>query len=95
MKILESKYPYQEVLSTGIKTRTFFESVDENELVWHRDQKNRCVKVIESNNWKLQMDNELPINLEKNKVYYIRAMQYHRIIKGNGNLILEIKEEEQ
>ena len=45
MKILESKYPYQEVLSTGIKTRTFFESVDENELVWHRDQKNRCVKV--------------------------------------------------
>ena len=39
------------------------------------------------------MDNELPIDLEEGKMYTIKAMQYHRILKGNGNLVLEIREE--
>jgi hypothetical protein len=41
----------------------------------------------------LQYDDALPIMLEKNKVYFIQAETYHRIIKGNGNLILKIVEE--
>ena len=85
--------PYNEIWFDGVKKRTFFESVDDNELVWHRDRKDRHVRVIESDGWELQSDNELPVKLEVGKVYFIKAMQYHRILKGNGNLVLEIREE--
>jgi hypothetical protein len=38
------------------------------------------------------MDNELPVELLPHHVYYIEEKKYHRLIKGNGTLILEIKE---
>jgi hypothetical protein len=43
--------------------------------------------------WKLQFDDLLPFILEKNKEYKILKETYHRILKGRGNLILEIREE--
>ena len=42
---------------------------------------------------KLQFDDLLPVTLEKNKQYKIPKETYHRILKGKGNLILEIREE--
>ena len=87
------KHPYSEIWSNGFIRRTFYADVINEELVWHRDRRDREVRVIESKGWKLQMDNELPIDLEEGKVYTIKAMQYHRILKGNGNLVLEIREE--
>lgn len=85
--------PYTEVLFSDFKVRTFLESVEDEELVWHRDRKDRHVFVKESNDWKLQFDDELPVELEKGKTYFIEAMRYHRVIRGNGNLILEIRED--
>ena len=43
--------------------RTFSESVDEMELIWHRDREDRKITIIEGRDWKLQMDNELPVSL--------------------------------
>ena len=85
--------PYTEIAFSDFKVRTFLESVEDDELVWHRDRKNREVRIVESEGWKLQYDNELPIDLEKGKTYFIEAMRYHRVIRGNGNLVLEIRED--
>ena len=87
------KFPFCEVWSNGIITRTFCSDVNEEELVWHRDHKDRFVRVKEGTGWKLQYDNELPIDLEPGKIYFIEKMTYHRVIQGEGKLILEIKED--
>ena len=73
--------------------REFKENVDSEELVWHQDQEDRIVKVIQSNGWKLQMDNEFPITLKEGKTYKIPAYLYHRVIKGKGDLVIAIKKQ--
>ncbi len=86
--------PYSDKsLANGIIRRVFRESTDTDELVWHRDHNTRHVKVVEGANWQIQFDNELPKNLSVNESVYIPANTYHRIIKGNTDLVLDIKEE--
>jgi len=75
-------------------TRIFREHTNESELVWHRDRKNRTVKVIESNGWKFQSDNQIPIELHEGDTLQINAYEYHRVIKGSGSLVVEITEHE-
>jgi hypothetical protein len=48
------------------------------------------VEVIESDNWKFQLDNELPTTLIVGEKYLIPEGVYHRIIKGNGDLKVSI-----
>tara|TARA_B100001248_G_scaffold77408_1_gene55867 strand:- start:1765 stop:2037 length:273 start_codon:yes stop_codon:yes gene_type:complete len=72
--------------------RTFENNVDSSELVWHRDAKDRNIKVMEGESWKLQFDNALPKQMKVNENYFIPANTYHRVIKGSSNLILEVKE---
>jgi len=72
--------------------RTFLDTVDSDELIWHRDEKNRTIKVIESKDWKLQIDNELPIPLLMGQDYEIKKEVYHRVHKGKGKRVVEIKE---
>ena len=48
------------------------------------------VEVIESDNWKFQLDNELPTTLVVGEKYLIPEGVYHRIIKGNGDLKVSI-----
>ena len=74
----------------GSFTRTFDPSVDEGELVWHRDRADREIKVVWNSGWQFQFDDELPVSI--NTVSTIPAMVYHRLIKGDGWLVLEIKE---
>ena len=70
--------------------RTFSEDIDEEELIWHRDKEDRIITVIEGKNWKLQIDNQLPIEMESGEDYFIGNMVYHRLLKGEGKLILKI-----
>jgi len=63
-------------------------------LIWHKDKANRVFKVIYGTGWKLQMDNELPFELELGNNYHIKKEQFHRLHKGNSELKLEIKEYE-
>ena len=68
--------------------REFSNDVDNHELEWHIDREDRIVEVIENNNWQVQLDNELP-RLLKNKLF-IPKETYHRVLKGNGKLIVKI-----
>lgn len=78
---------------TGVKyvIRTFLRDVDEQELVWHRDDSNRTVHVLRGSGWKLQKDDELPLDLETGKDYYILRDEYHRLLKGEEDLVLRIE----
>jgi len=53
--------------------RVFKESVDTNELKWHQDQYDREVYVESGKGWMLQMDEELPQELQEGKlIRYLR-----------------------
>jgi len=67
--------------------------LDEEFLVWHRDKQDRTIKVLIGKGWMLQKDNELPIRLEEDEDYFIPKMSYHRLLKGDGDLVLEIVKE--
>ena len=85
--------PYtQKQLTDNSFLREFSESVESEELVWHRDRRNRVVKVIEGTGWKFQLDNKLPQEIKVGDTITIPAKTYHRIHKGTSKLIVEIQE---
>lgn len=85
--------PYSDKsLAKGIIRRVFNETVDAGELVWHQDHNARKVTVVEGQGWQLQLDNDLPKSISEGDTFFIEAEQYHRIIKGNTNLVLDIDE---
>lgn len=84
-------FPFtEEKISDNVFIRTFTENITNDELVWHRDHENRIIEVIQSNGWKLQIDNCLPQSLNNGSTIAIEACIWHRIIKGDGNLIIKI-----
>lgn len=88
-----SHTPWQQTqLSSNSFQRVFSETVEESELVWHRDRKSRTVKIIEGSGWKFQEDNKIPVELFPGDTLRINAYEYHRIIKGTGRLVVEITE---
>jgi hypothetical protein len=90
--INENNLPFLQKEKNGIKRRTFNEKIDSEELKWHFDDNDRKVKIIESNGWQFQMDNDIPKKLKKGDTLFIPKGTYHRVIKGNGDLVVEIKE---
>lgn len=82
-------FPFKEHIEDGFHIRTFSESVDEEELVWHRDREDRIVKSVGETDWMVQLDNELPRPLTEE--VYIPKHIYHRVIKGNGDLTVKVK----
>ncbi len=87
----ESKPYTQQQITDESFLREFSESVESEELVWHRDRKDRVVTVIEGNDWKFQLDNQLPVQIKEGDVFYIPKNTYHRIHKGSSNLKVKIK----
>lgn len=86
-----SDEPYLDLeLSDGRIHRYFLENVDEMELVWHRDERDRTVTVLKSDGWLFQFDNKMPFVINNGDVIHIPAMEYHRVIKGNGPLEIMI-----
>lgn len=82
--------PFTETKQGNIYERRFSENVNESELKWHFDNEDRLIICEHNTNWMFQMDNELPVKIEKNKSIFIPEGEYHRIIKGDGDLILKI-----
>jgi hypothetical protein len=72
--------------------RVFDHSVPATELVWHRDRKNRRIRVVRCEGWQLQFDNCLPQALVPGQQVEIGAKTWHRVIKGEGDLEIEITE---
>ena len=71
--------------------RTFSADVDEMELIWHEDRENRVIKVLEGNGWKFQFDEELPIEMTEGLSISIFKGRIHRVIKGHGQLKIELQ----
>jgi urease accessory protein UreE len=73
--------------------RVFEDNVDQDDLNWHKDHKDRKVKVLEAGpNWKVQFDNKLPSSIKNGDVIYVKAKEWHRVIKGDGVLVIQIEE---
>jgi hypothetical protein len=83
------EFPFKETsLGNNEFIREFDDDVDSHELEWHRDKEDRIVEVIENIDWLYQCDNQLPVLLDQK--IFIPKETYHRVIKGNGKLIVKI-----
>lgn len=82
--------PYNETnIGNNEYIREFDSNVDIHELEWHLDSEDRLVEVVKNEgNWKVQLDNSLPVLLDKK--IFIPKETYHRVIKGTGNLVVKI-----
>jgi hypothetical protein len=85
------EFPFSEELIDNKLIRTFDPDVADEELVWHRDLEDRKIIVIESGGWGYQLDNQLPLPLEEGQELFIPKMLWHRVIKGNEKLVVQIK----
>ncbi len=83
--------PFEEKLKNGFNIRTFSSTLNENELKWHFDEEDRIVVCEYDTDWLIQMDNQLPTKIVKNKPLFIPEGEYHRIIKGTGDLTVKVK----
>jgi hypothetical protein len=45
------------------QVRLFSQEIDESELMWHRDEEDRIIEATEHSDWKIQLDNQIPINI--------------------------------
>jgi len=89
--LVETK-PYVD-LKDGI--RVFKSYVDDDELVWHRDREDREIAVMEGSGWQFQFDDKMPFDLLPGKLFHVPKMTYHRLIKGEGDLVLKIWKDNQ
>lgn len=84
--------PFKErKLADGRFARLFEANVDDAELGWHRDREDRVVEVIQGGGWSFQADNELPRPLREGDVIEIPALEWHRVIRGQGSLVVAVK----
>ena len=86
------EHPFEQIEKGGKLFRTFYPDVEDEELKWHQDLKDRVVTIIESGGWKFQMEDELPNKLSIDDKITIPKLSWHRVIKGDGKLIVEIEE---
>ena len=85
-------FPFSQQEIGGELIRVFSPEVEEEELKWHFDLKNRLVKILESNDWQFQLEDSLPTKLFNGQEIYIPQFVWHRVIKGSGYLKVSIKE---
>lgn len=84
-------FPFSEIrIGKKIFLREFKKETPEDELIWHLDKEDREVTLVEGTNWKLQLDNQLPQMLELGKSYWIPKMTYHRLIRGDDDLLIKV-----
>lgn len=82
--------PYTQTHNDNIINRKFTQDIDDSELVWHRDERDRKVTVLQQTDWLFQFDNEIPKVLKD--TIFIPRNTYHRLIKGTGDLMIQILE---
>lgn len=80
--------PFSEKKINNYYIRKFSENVDSDELKWHRDKEDRIVFPVEKTNWMFQRENQLPEPIDKE--IKIRANEWHRVIKGTGDLVIRV-----
>jgi hypothetical protein len=82
--------PYKETkISESTFIREFTQDTDSGEMVWHRDREDRIIESIETTDWLIQIDDELPKKIEGE--VFIPMGVYHRLIKGTGDLKIKLQ----
>ena len=90
--LVVTRLPFHEEKLGNVRARTFSGDTQLDELVWHRDDEDRVVRVIESDGWYFQMDDELPVEMRPGDVFSVPRRQWHRVIKrGSSRLVVEIR----
>jgi hypothetical protein len=70
--------------------REFNENIDPIELLWHRDDEDRTIEILEvGKGWKMQFDDQLPFDLEPKMRIFMMRHNWHRAWKGED--ILKVK----
>jgi len=91
-RILVNTDPYIEhEIDNDVVIRTFKESTDSEDFMWHRDLEDREIESLNKNNWQIQLENELPKNIDPGQTIKIPNGKWHRVIKGTGIAIYKIK----
>jgi hypothetical protein len=83
--------PFKQKMINGMRIRTFSENVEDKELKWHQDLEDRYIKPLHKTDWHVQLDDDLPIPLKEQDEIYIPEGVWHRLIKGSGELKLQVK----
>ena len=86
------EFPFQQQNIEGKIIRTFLPDVEEEELKWHQDLKDRKVTIIQDGGWQFQIEDGLPNKLSVDQQIFIPKFVWHRVIKGKDNLVVEIEE---
>ena len=72
--------------------RTVSKDVNTMDLIWHMDDEDRNIEVLEGKGWKFQRDDELPLELTEGDRIFIPRHQVHRVIKGETDLKISIND---
>lgn len=86
------EFPFEQEVKDGVIFRTFNPDVDTEELKWHQDLNDRKVTIIESGGWSFQMEDSLPTKLKNGDQFFIPKLAWHRVIKGESQLLVSIIE---
>ena len=78
------------VISTNTVVREFSQDTDPMSLVWHQDNEDRLVTPLHETDWMVQLDDQLPIKLKIGEKILIPEGVWHRVIKGTGDLKVEV-----
>jgi hypothetical protein len=89
--VVDTGVPFKEDIKNGYNYRTFKSDVNEEELKWHWDEEDRIVECEHETDWLFQMDDKLPVKIVKNTPIFIPEGQYHRIIKGTGDITVKVR----
>ena len=79
-------HPYKD----SSNVRSFSKNVKKLELVWHKDDEDRNIEILEGKGWQMQFDDELPFELVKGDHIFITKHRIHRIHKGTTDLKIKI-----
>lgn len=64
----------------------------QDQLVWHTDEQDRAVTVLEGIGWRFQRDNQLPFELKEKDTIFIPKGEIHRVLKGSTDLKIKIQQ---
>ena len=81
--------PYTDITeSDNTISRLFPATTKPEALKWHMDDEDRIITILEKTNWQFQFEDQLPVPL--NSPIFIKRHQWHRLIKGDGPLMISI-----
>jgi hypothetical protein len=81
----------QEKIGNNI-VRTFSDQMDQEDYYWHKDRDDRIVTILSCGpGWEYQEDDNIPIKLVKGLIFKIPKETWHRVIKGSGDLVINIE----